>query len=119
LCNGVGFRVTISASQIQDPEELMTDFRSVLNTLRRPKILIRAARSGVKEYRRDRDLKRLLRDACPGAPRQAILTLLAEENRLETNRKTGAGTYSIQRHVAVLTAIIAEARLVPAPARYA
>ncbi len=42
--------------------------------------------------------------------------LLAEENRLEENRTTGGATYNIQRHVAVLTAILAEARLIPAPA---
>jgi hypothetical protein len=32
-----------------------------LATIRRPKILIRAARAGVTDYQRDRDLKRLLR----------------------------------------------------------
>ena len=39
----------------------MTDLATMLNALRRPKILIRAARAGVVDYRRDRDLKRLLR----------------------------------------------------------
>ena len=39
----------------------MTDFATMLSALRRPKILIRAARCGVVDYRRDRDLKRLLR----------------------------------------------------------
>ena len=47
------------------------------------------------------------------APVQAIGTLLAEEDRLEANRTAGEATYSIQRHVAVLTAILAEARLAP------
>ena len=88
----------------------MTDLASVLNALRRPKILIRAARAGVVDYRRERDLKRLLRQrAAPSA--QALTTLLDEENRLETTRTAGDATYSIQRHVAVLTAILAEARL--------
>ena len=39
----------------------MTDLTAMLNALRRPKILIRAARAGVADYRRDRDLKRLVK----------------------------------------------------------
>lgn len=90
----------------------MSDFAALLKAIRRPKILIRAARAGVVDYRRERDLKKLLRTA--QAPRIAIDSLLAEEDRLETTRTAGGATYSIQRHVAVLTAIIAEARLMPA-----
>jgi hypothetical protein len=93
----------------------MTEFAALLTDLRRPKILIRAARAGVTDYRRDRDLKRLVRDAKGAAPRDAILPLLAEESRLEETRTTGGATYNIQRHVAVLTAILAEARQGPAP----
>ena len=89
----------------------MTDLLTVLHALRRPKILIRAARAGVIDYRRDRDLKRLLRQPRATASTHAIGSLLAEEGRLETTRTAGEATYSIQRHVAVLTAILAEARL--------
>ncbi len=89
----------------------MTDLASVLNALRRPKILIRAARAGVVDYRRERDLKRLLRQSRSAAPHHAIGSLLVEEDRLESTRTAGEATYSIQRHVAVLTAILAEARL--------
>jgi hypothetical protein len=92
----------------------MTDLATVLNAIRRPKILIRAARCGLVDYRRERDLKRLLRQSA-GAPAQAINRLLAEEKRLEDTRAAGEATYSIQRHVAVLTAILAEARLLPMP----
>jgi hypothetical protein len=60
----------------------MTDFALALAALRRPKILIRAARAGVVDYRRDRDLKRLLRSATAGSER-AFGTLMAEEDRLE------------------------------------
>jgi hypothetical protein len=90
----------------------MSDFAALLKAVRRPKILIRAARAGVVDYRRERDLKKLLRTAQPS--RQAIFSLLAEESRLETTRASGGATYSLQRHVAILTAIIAEARLIPA-----
>ena len=91
----------------------MTNLASVLNTLRRPKILIRAARCGVADYRRERDLKRILRQPRAAAPERAIGSLLAEENRIEATRTAGDATYSIQRHVAVLTAILAEVRLLP------
>ncbi len=92
----------------------MTEFAAILSDLRRPKILIRAARSGVSDYRRDRDLKRLVHDR--GQTHQDTLTpLLAEENRLEEVRTSGGATYNIQRHVAVLTAILAEARCGAAP----
>ncbi len=94
----------------------MTDFAATLTELRRPKILIRAARAGVPDYRRDRDLKRLVRDPKGTTPKHPMLPLLAEEHRLESNRTNGGATYNIQRHVAVLTAILAEARLLPPPA---
>ena len=91
----------------------MTDFSAMLDTLSRPRILIRAARCGLADYRRDRDLKRLLRLPRSSAPQKAIGSLLAEESRLEATRTAGEATYSLQRHVAVLTAILAEARLLP------
>ncbi len=93
----------------------MIDFAATLTELRRPKILIRAARAGVPDYRRDRDLKRLVLDPKGAEPRNPMLPLLTEEHRLESNRTNGGATYNIQRHVAVLTAIIAEARLLPPP----
>ncbi len=91
----------------------MTDTASLLSALRRPRILIRAARAGVTEYRRDRDLKRFIRDPKSASADAAFATLLIEEQRLETVRTSGDATYSVQRHVAVLTALIAEARHLP------
>ena len=94
----------------------MTDLATILAALRRPKILVRAARAGVVDYRRERDLRRILRLGRSAQPRHALDHLIAEESRLEETRAAGEATYSIQRHVAVLTAILAEARLVPTPA---
>ena len=91
----------------------MTDIIRSLSTLRRPRILISAARAGIADYRRERDLKRLLKNT-KAAPEQTIGTLLAEEGLLEETRSQGDATYSIQRHVAVLTALLAEARLAAA-----
>lgn len=94
--------------------DFAADFANVLAALRRPRILVRAARCGLSDYRRDRDLKRILRVPRATVASRALDTLLAEEQRLETIRTTGEATYSLQRHVAVLTALLAEARLVPA-----
>lgn len=88
----------------------MNDLANLLGGLRRPKILIRAARAGVSDYRRDRDLKRLFRSLRGTSPQQVIVTLITEESRLELCRAAGDATYSVQRHVGVLTALIAEAR---------
>lgn len=89
----------------------MTDFANTLNAVRRPKILIRAARAGLAEYRRDRDLKRVLKTPGPAGERNALVPLLAEEARVEELRRAGDATYSVQRHITVLTALIAEARI--------
>lgn len=90
----------------------MTHISKMLASLRRPRIMIRAARAGVRDYRRERDLKRILRSTAPAAAQKALNTLVREERRLESIRVSGEATYSLQRHVAVLTAIIAEARAV-------
>ena len=89
----------------------MTDFRALLKTLKRPRMLIRAARCGVLDYRRDRDLKRLV-DSTP-SPERAVTRLLAEEERLEDIRVSGEASYSVARHIEVLIALIAEVRLLP------
>lgn len=87
----------------------MTDVLSLIASLRRPRLMIRAARLGCSEYRRDRDLKRLL-GATP-APDRALPALLDAEAVAEATRQTGDAAYSIARHVELLIALIAEARL--------
>lgn len=87
----------------------MSELKKTLNALRRPKLLVRAARMGVMHYRRDRDLGQVLRQKGGGG--SPVKALVEAEERLETTRQEGDSTYSIQRHVGVLTALIAEARL--------
>ncbi|MEO6300345.1 MAG: DUF6477 family protein [Paracoccaceae bacterium] len=89
----------------------MTDFRALLADLHRPQLLIRAARCGLADYRRDRDLRRLL-NAQP-SPDRAIQRLLSEEEVLETTRKAGEAGYSVSHHIDVLIALMAEVRLLP------
>ncbi len=89
----------------------MTDFRAMLADLKRPQMLIRAARLGLCDYRRERDLKRLLHGQ-PSLSR-SIPRLLSEEGRLEEIRKSGDAGYSVGHHIELLIALIAEVRLLP------
>ena len=89
----------------------MTDFRALLADLRRPKLLIRAARCGLTDYRRERDLKRLLHGQ--PSPDRALPRLLNEEETLEATRQSGDVGYSVGRHIEVLIALMGEVRLLP------
>ena len=91
----------------------MTDFRTLLADLRRPRLLIRAARFGVADYRRDRDLRRLINASTRSTPEAAVPQLISAEEMLEETRRSGCATYSVSRHIEVLIALIAEARLLP------
>lgn len=90
----------------------MTDLTTILRQLKRPRILVGAARKGLALYRREQDLRRILaRDA---STREAGRALLETEERLEERRRAGDAGYSVADHISVLTALIAEAALVPA-----
>ncbi len=91
----------------------MTDLFQLVSDLRRPQLLVRAARAGLIDYNRKRDLKRLMRLAEAPSPDRAVAALLAEEERLEEIRRKGDATYSFARHIEVLIAMMAEARLLP------
>lgn len=93
----------------------MTDFRTILSDLRRPALLLRAARLGMLDYQRDRDLKRLLRMEGAISPDKTLPRLIDEEQRLEAVRKAGDVSYSLNRHIEVLIAMMSELRLLPRP----
>ncbi|MCU0903301.1 MAG: DUF6477 family protein [Tabrizicola sp.] len=87
----------------------MTDCRTLLASLRRPRLLMRAARFGLAEYRRDRDLRRYVTAAA--TPEDAVTSLMTVEAKLEATRIAGDATYSVARHIEVLIALLAEAQL--------
>ena len=89
----------------------MTDFRTLLADLRRPRLLVRAARFGLADYRRDRDLRRLL--PAMAAADRALPHLFRTEESIEATRRNGDASYSVARHIDVLIALMAEARLLP------
>ena len=84
-----------------------------ISDLRRPRMLVRAARLGLADYNRRRDLRRLTGNRTTPTPEQALSVLLEQEERLESIRKSGDATYSIARHVELLIAVMAELRLLP------
>ena len=88
----------------------MTDCRSMLATLRRPRLLMRAARFGLAEYRRERDLRRYVGGTA--SPEDTVTSLMSVEARLEATRLAGDAAYSVARHIEVLIALMAEMRLV-------
>lgn len=98
-----------------------------VDSLRRPRLLMRAARIGLQDYRRDRDLRRILPQtlfsALKSASPEAALVMMAaqgaallewlteEEARIETARLAATAGYSPLRHIEVMIALLAEKRL--------
>lgn len=91
----------------------MNDVTTLLNALRRPRLLIRAARFGLNDYNRNRDLKRVMRTSTAPSPSRALSALIEEEAKVEENRRSGDATYNVKRHVELLIALMGEARLMP------
>ena len=87
----------------------MTDFRTLLAEIRRPRLLMRAARLGLCDYRRERDLRRLVDGTA--SPEVTVPRLIEVEEKLEATRVAGDASYSVARHIDVLIALLAEAQL--------
>jgi hypothetical protein len=81
-----------------------------LESLRRPDLLVEAARHATTGYERRRDLRRMLRTAIPATAKAALERLIPIEAALETRRRNRDHAYSLPRHVDILCALMAEAR---------
>lgn len=92
----------------------MKDPLGMLASLRRPGLLIRAARHGAKDYRRHLHLPRVL--GSNGTPRNAaaLMLLLELEQDLNSQREERDAGYSLLRHVDVMIAMMGEAQLLRA-----
>ena len=91
----------------------MTHKNDMLYAIRRPKILVGAAKIGLEWYRRERDLTKVIHAMTTPAPERAVERLAAAEQELEEFRVAGRANNDVQRHIAVLTALLGEARLLP------
>lgn len=101
----------------------MQDLMTQIATLRRPRLLIRAARIGAQTYRREARLPRLLGYGVSLRLGPTVVRLMALEAEMNEKRENGDAGYSIAAHVDLLTAIMGEYQLLraqtqitPAPA---
>lgn len=88
----------------------MTELLHRFTGLKRPSLMIRAARLGAGHYRRDRDLARVLKGES-STGKGVFAALLDAEAGTEAIRRAGDATYNITRHIDLLIALLAEARL--------
>lgn len=92
----------------------MKDILEILNDLRRPRLLLRAARLGADEYSRNQHLKRHLGYGAFPRSGPALMRLLELESDINDKRRTSDASYSLVKHVDVLIAVLGEARLLRA-----
>ena len=92
----------------------MKDIPSLLSDLKRPRLLIQAARLGAEDYRRETHLPRHL--GYGNLPRHgaALMRLMEKEGVMNAERKAGDACYSVAHHVDILIAIMGEAQLLRA-----
>lgn len=95
----------------------MQDLLTQLAHLRRPRLLIRAARIGAQTYRRDARLPRLLGYGVVLRTGPALMALIALESEMNERREIGDASYSIADHVDLLTAVMGESQLLRAQSR--
>lgn len=89
----------------------MQDLPSMLATLRRPRLLSRAARHGAQDYNRERHLQRLLGYGSLPRPAAALMRLMEMEREQDEQRRNDDAGYSVVRHLDLLIAMIGEAQL--------
>lgn len=92
----------------------MQDILSILQTLHRPQLLMRAARIGAVEYRRSAHLPRLLGYGRIPKTAAALLKLIEYEDELNIQCKSGESAHNLVRHLDDLIAIVGEARILRA-----
>ena len=94
----------------------MQDLLTQLSELRRPRLLIRAARIAAQDYRRDARLPRLLGYGIVPRSGSAVVRLMALEAEVNEKRETGDASYNIAGHVELLTALMGESQILRAHA---
>lgn len=84
---------------------------SMITTLRRPRLLTRAAKIGAQDYDRDRHLQRILGYGALPGPGAALMRLMEMERDVNTQRQEDDAAYSLVRHLDLMIALIGEAQL--------
>ncbi len=88
----------------------MQDIANLVSSLKRPRLLVQAARCGVDAYNRKLHLPRLLRCAVEPRPGEAAMRLIERESEINALRETGSATYGVAEHVEILIALLGEVR---------
>ncbi len=89
----------------------MQDLMTMITTLRRPRLLARAAKHGAQDYNRDRHLQRILGYGSLPGTGAALMRLLELEREVNEQRKEEDAAYSLVRHLDLLIALLGEAQL--------
>lgn len=92
----------------------MQDILTRLTSLCRPRLLIRAARIGTDDYRRDLHLPRVLGYGRLPRTVPALMRLIEIEAAMNALREQEDNTYSFVKHIDVLIALMGEARILRA-----
>ena len=92
----------------------MQETLNALSSLRRPRLLIRAARIGASQYNRDTCLRGHFGYGSLPRSAEALARLVDMEAALEDQRRFQGAGYSPSRHVHVLIAMMGEARILRA-----
>lgn len=100
--------MTKTANVIMFQNAAQNALRNRCRGIRRPRLLMAAARAGLAGWQRDRDLPRLLRSEALPHPRQALDQLLMREARHDEARRGNRGDHDLRGHILVLIAILAE-----------
>lgn len=88
----------------------MQDISTMLTSLKRPKLLVRAAQHGMVDYRRGTHLPRILGGSPPTATGAILMQLMEKEQAMNVMRKEVDASYSPRRHTEVLIALLSEAQ---------
>ena len=82
--------------------------------MNRPRLLVRAARIGTRDYRREVHLARLLGPGKLPRSGEALIRLCEIEDELNMQRECENAAYSLARHIDVLIAMVSEAAVLKA-----
>ncbi len=89
----------------------MQDLMTMIATLRRPRLLARAAKHGAQDYDRERHLQRILGYGSLPGTGAALMRLIEMEKEVNAKRTAEDAAYSLVRHLDILIALLGEAQL--------
>ncbi len=86
-----------------------------ITSLKRPRILLRAALNGCNNYRRERHLATMLAGRKNWSDEQVFQAIVSDEQYLDDQRRSGDANYSVSRHVKLMIALVCEAHNIARP----